>query len=214
MSLTDRLENCYSGIIHDVMQEMGFRDFTLPPDLRPLLPEQRLAGPAWTFSGAIKKGSDPYQTVYEWTGVLSRAPAGHVLVCQPNDSTIAHMGELSAETLKLKGVRGYIVDGGCRDSEFIVDIGFQVFCRYFTPRDVLNGWLPHGFEDPISIGDATINSGDYMLADRDGVVVLPAEAAEVIVNNAETAMATEDQVRAAILNGMDPQEAFVKFQKF
>ena len=38
-----------------------------------------------------------------------------VLVCQPNDGVIAHMGELSAETLKLRGVRGYVVDGGCRD---------------------------------------------------------------------------------------------------
>ncbi len=214
MSLTDRLDNCYSGIVHDVMQEMGFRDFTLPSELRPLLPAQRLAGPAWTFSGGIKEGSDPYQAVYEWTGVLSRAPAGHVLVCQPNDSSIAHMGELSAETLKLKGVRGYIVDGGCRDTDFIIELGFQVVCRYFTPRDVLNGWLPHGFEEPIAIGDATVNTGDYVLADRDGVVVLPARAAADIVTRAEQAIATEDKVRAAILEGMDPQAAFVKFQKF
>ena len=54
------------------------------------------------------------------------------------------MGELSAETLDLRGVRGYIVDGGCRDVEFIRRRDFPVWCRYTTPTDIVNalaaGW--------------------------------------------------------------------------
>ena len=54
-----------------------------------------------------------------WTGLLSKAPSGSVLVCQPNDDTLAHMGELSAETLKARGIRGYVVDGGNRTTDFV-----------------------------------------------------------------------------------------------
>jgi 4-hydroxy-4-methyl-2-oxoglutarate aldolase len=59
---------------------------------------------------------------------------------QPNDSTMSHMGEHSSETMHFRGIRGYIVDGGCRDSEFIKRIGFRVWCRYFTPIDIVGRW--------------------------------------------------------------------------
>ena len=95
-----------------------------------------------TVSGKVDPTADPHETLLGWTGLLSKARAGTVLICQPNDSTVAHMGELSAETLKLKGVRGYVADGGCRDVDFILKLGFPVWCRYFTPRDIVGYWLP------------------------------------------------------------------------
>ena len=52
------------------------------------------------------------------------------------------MGELSAETLQRRGVRGYIVDGGCRDIDFILKMGFPVFARFFTPSDIVARWMP------------------------------------------------------------------------
>jgi len=124
------------------------------------------------------------------------------------------MGELSAETLHLRGVSGYIVDGGCRDTEFILRLGFPVWCRYLTPRDVVAYWLPDGFEIPIRIGRVLIHNGDYALADRDGVVILPAQAAEEIVTRTEEIMGREDLVRKAILEGVDPQQAYLRYGKF
>ena len=47
------------------------------------------------------------------------------------------MGELSAETLQLRGIRGYIVDGGSRDMDFILKIDFPVWSKFYTPRDVV-----------------------------------------------------------------------------
>ena len=67
---------------------------------------------------------------------------------------------------------------------------------------------------PIRIGETDIHPGDYLLADRDGTGVLPQAGAEEIVTAAEAAMQTENKVRRAILDGMDPQEAYLKYGKF
>ena len=212
--LSDRLATCYTGAVHDVMRAMGFRDFVLPSEIRPVNPAQKLCGSIFTVSGHVETGADAHQTLLAWTGLLSRAPTDTVIACQPNDSTVAHMGELSAETLHLRGVRGYIVDGGCRDTEFILRLGFPVWCRYLTPRDVVGYWLPDGLEIPIRIGRVLIHNGDYALADRDGIVILPSQAAEEIILRTEETMSQENLVRKAILDGVDPQQAYLRYGKF
>lgn len=214
MSLSHRLEQCYSGAVFDVMRAMGHRNCVLPADIRPLDPMRRLAGPIFTISGHRDETLDDHQTLLEWTGLLSKAPANSVVVCQPNDNTMSHMGELSSETLLLRGIRGYIVDGGCRDSDFILRNGFRVFCKYFTPRDVVGAWIPDAFGEAITIGGVPINNGDYVIADRDGSVVIPAELAEEVTAESERVMNTESLVRKAILNGEDPQKAYLQFGKF
>ena len=67
---------------------------------------------------------------------------------------------------------------------------------------------------PIRIGSIAIRTGDHILADADGVVVLPQDKAAAIVAEAERVMAAENQVRKAILDGMDPQQAYLKYRKF
>jgi 4-hydroxy-4-methyl-2-oxoglutarate aldolase len=213
-SITERLEACYTGVVHDVMRAEGLRDFTLPPALRPILPEKSMAGPAFTILGKVDPRADAHQTLLAWTGLLSKAPAGCVWVDQPNDGVVAHMGELSAETLKNKGVRGCVTDGLIRDVNFLLTMGFQTWARGFTPRDIVGYWLPAAINVPIQIGDVAIQPGDYMLGDRDGLIRIPAGIAEDIVTTAERAMVTESKVRTAILAGVDPQEAYIKFGKF
>jgi 4-hydroxy-4-methyl-2-oxoglutarate aldolase len=214
MELVERLAQTHTGVVHDVMRAMGLRHFTLPPEIRPLFPEQVLAGVVATVSGRVDSMADAHDTLLGWTGLLSRARPDTVLICQPNDAAVAHMGELSAETLKLKGVRGYVADGGCRDVNFILKLGFPVWCRYFTPRDIVGYWLPDQFDQPIAIGEVTIRAGDLALGDRDGMVILPKDRAEEIVAAAETAIGTENLVRKAILEGVDPQEAYLRYGKF
>ena len=214
MDLVERLAKTYTGVVHDVMRAMGLREFTLPPDIRPLFPDQALAGVVATVSGRVDPSVTAHESLLGWTGLLSRAREDTVLICQPNDSTVAHMGELSAETLKRKGLRGYVADGGCRDVNFILELGFPVWCRYFTPRDIVGHWLPEAYDEPIRIGEVTIRAGDVVLGDRDGMVILPKDRAEEIVAAAETAIATENKVRTAILEGVDPQEAYLRYGKF
>lgn len=212
--LGNRLEKCYSGAVYDVLRQMGYPDQLLPESLRPLDLERSLAGPIFTVKGHVDTTIDGHETLLQWTGLLSKAPRGAVVICQPQDSTLAHMGELSSETFMLRGIRGYIVDGGCRDSSFILRIGFRVWCRYFTPRDVVGRWVPEAFGEKITIGGVAIRTGDYVMADRDGVVIIPREVISEVVEKVEEVLRTENKVRTAILQGMDPQEAYLQYRKF
>src|SRR3954469_14539472 len=178
---SERLAQCYTGVVHDVMRGMGLREFNLPPELRPLFPERRLAGPAFTVDGRVDPRADAHETLLAWTGLLSKARPGHIWVSQPNDRVVAHMGELSAETLAKKGVLGCVADGYVRDVEFLLAMGFQTWSRGFTPRDIVGYWLPRAVDVDIRIGDVTIAAGDYLLGDRDGLVRIPrAQVADVV----------------------------------
>ncbi|HCI86784.1 MAG TPA: methyltransferase [Dehalococcoidia bacterium] len=212
--MTERLAACYTGAVYDVMRETGYPNCVLPHEIRPLDDSKTLAGPIWTCSGRIDESISDDESLMGWTGLLSAAPAGTVLVCQPNDSTIAHMGELSAETLNHRGVLGYVVDGGNRDSEFIRKLGWPVFFRYFTPKDVVGKWKVESMGEPIVIGDIDISSGDWILADIDGVVVIPQSMIDSVVTRTEEIMSTESELRTMILNGMDPKEAYKKYRLF
>lgn len=210
----DQLRTCYTSVLHDVMRAMGLRDFTLPPRLRPLNPEGVLAGPAFTIEGRIVEGADAHQTLLEWTGLLSKCPAGHVWVAQPNNQIVAQMGELSAETLHRKGVLGVVTDGALRDTNFILRLGLPCWGTHYTPRDVVGLWLPTAVNQSIRIEDVTVNPGDWVHGDRDGMVVIPAAHLDEVIEKGVTAMATESKVRRAILDGMDPQDAYLKYGKF
>lgn len=210
----DRLKSCYTSVLHDVMRAMGLKDFTLPPRLRPLNPEGVLAGPAFTIEGRIVEGADAHQTLLEWTGLLSKCPAGHVWVAQPNNQIVAQMGELSAETLQRKGVLGVVTDGALRDTNFILKLGLPCWGTHYTPRDVVGLWLPSAVNQTIRIEDVTIHPGDWVHGDRDGMVVIPAAHLEEVIEKGVAAMATESKVRRAILDGMDPQDAYLKYGKF
>jgi 4-hydroxy-4-methyl-2-oxoglutarate aldolase len=145
---------------------------------------------------------------------LSKCPAGHVWVAQPNNQIVASMGELSAETLYLKGVLGVVTDGALRDTNFILKLGMPCWGTHYTPRDVVGLWLPTAIDETIRIEGVTVNPGDWVHGDRDGMVVIPAAHLDEVIEKGVAAMATESKVRRAILDGVDPQEAYLKYGKF
>jgi 4-hydroxy-4-methyl-2-oxoglutarate aldolase len=214
ITLADRLRGCYSGAVYDVLRAKGYVQQTLPQYIRPLNLQHKLAGPVFTIQGRRDDSLDAHQSLLKWCELLSKAPANTVLVCQPNDHTLAHMGELSSETLVYKKVLGYIVDGGCRDSAFIENLGFPVFCKYFTPVDVVAKWAATAFGEWVQIGEVTIHTGDYVLGDRDGIVIIPGAITEEVVQQTEEVLRTENLVRKAILQGIDPVAAYLRYGKF
>jgi regulator of RNase E activity RraA len=214
MTLADRLETCHSSVVHDVMKDMGLRIRVLPRDILGLEPWMKCAGPVFTVRGRPDPSLDKHSSLFEWAGLLSKAPAGHVVVCQPQDDIRALFGGLSAEALKIKGVRGYIVDGGCRDIHAIVEQRFPVFARYATPVDIVCAWRAEAFEEPVAVGGHVVLPDDMILADRDGIILIEAAAAEEVIAAAETKMTTEGEMVKAIRAGVDPQEAYMRYRVF
>ena len=136
-TLTERLAACYSGAVHDVLRAMGHEHIVLPPQIKSLAPGQKLAGPVWTVAGHIDRSKSRHDCLLGWCTLLAKAPAGHVVVCQPHNHEVALMGELSAQTLAARGVLGYVVDGGSRDTDLVLEQGFPVFCSFLTPSDIV-----------------------------------------------------------------------------
>jgi regulator of RNase E activity RraA len=213
-TLTDRLRACYTGAVHDVLRTMGHDRIVLPPSIKAIAPGTRLAGPVWTVSGHIDRTKSRHECLLGWCTLLSKAPPGHVVVCQPNTHEIALMGELSAQTLQARGVLGYVVDGGSRDTDLVLAQGFPVFCAFLTPADIVERWIPDRFAEPVTIGDVTVVAGDYLLGDRDGIVIIPREVADEAVTKTEAVIATESEMRRALIGGMDPVDAYNRFGKF
>jgi len=213
-TLARRLGACYTGAVHDVLRMMGHERVVLPSSIKPLDPSLKLAGPVWTVSGHLDRTKTRHDTLLGWCTLLSKAPAGHVVVCQPHNHEVALMGELSAQTLAARGVLGYVVDGGSRDTELVLAQRFPVWCSFLTPSDIVARWVPDSYGAPIDIGGVTIATGDFLLADRDGVVIVPKAIADEVVTRTEEVVSTESEMRKALVGGMDPVEAYNRFGKF
>ncbi len=213
-NLTERLRACYTGAVHDVLRIMGHERVVLPHAIKPLDPTQKLAGPVWTVSGHVDRTKSRHETLLGWCTLLSKAPRGHVVVCQPNNHEVAMMGELSAQTLAARGVLGYVVDGGSRDTSLVLEQRFPVWCSFLTPSDIVARWIPDAYGAPVDIGGVTISTGDWLLADRDGVVIVPKAIAEEVVLRTEEVVSTESDMRKALVGGMDPVDAYNTYGKF
>src|SRR5881296_3775812 len=145
-NLPRRFARIYTAAITDVMDEMGLQRQTLPAAIQPLLPDMRAAGYAFTARGRARKSgpSERDATLRQFLKMLGAVPADSVLVLAANDNVAAHFGELSAEWLRSRRVRGAVIDGATRDAAYISRIGFPTFVRYRTPQDsvppIVSGW--------------------------------------------------------------------------
>ncbi len=215
LNLIQRLANIpYTGALSDILDERGFRNQVLPPEIQSLEPGTTLAGRALTILGEPSLNMDPETIFLPFLRMLGDVRPGDVLVSEPRDSAAAHLGELSSETAKFRGARGAVIDGGARDTDYIRKLGFPLFARYKTPRDIAGRWRLVDYNVPIKIGAVHINPGDFILGDQDGVIVIPRAEAEEVITLAEQVVATENQVRKAILEGVHPVDAFNQFGRF
>ena len=212
--LTERLSKCYASAVHDVLREKGFGNCVLPPEIQALKRGQKLFGEIYTVSGHIDYTLSRHESLLLWSQVLSKVPTKKVIVCQPNTHSVALMGELSARALMVKETKGYLMDGHCRDVEEIIEAKFPVFCRLSTAADIVERWKYDTLGMPITIGSVTICSGDFIIADMDGAVIIPKEVAEKVITKTEEVMFTKSEMRKAILSGIDPEQAYLKFKKF
>jgi 4-hydroxy-4-methyl-2-oxoglutarate aldolase len=203
-----------AAALADVMDDLGLREQVLPPSIAPLAPGARVAGQAFTVEGRPSDHGDWDAAIRKTLAMLGAVPAHHVAVYQCHHERSAHFGELSATSLASRGVAGCVIDGGCRDVRLIEAIGFPVFARFVTPEDSTWRWEVTATQVPITVGTVRVEPGDWVVGDEDGVVVVPAAAAERVLVAAEAKVGTENLVRDAVRSGMTPLEAFERYGTF
>jgi 4-hydroxy-4-methyl-2-oxoglutarate aldolase len=215
-NLPRRFARIYTAAITDVMDEMGLPRQTLPAAIQPLDPRMRAAGYAFTARGRPHRGSarDRDQTLRRFLAMLGAVPADSVLVLATHDNMAAHFGELSASWFRVRKVRGAVIDGATRDTAAIVRMGFPTFVRYRTPQDSVPRWRVADWGQPLTIGGVRVGLGDVVVADLDGVVVVPRRAAHEVLGRCEKLVGTENKVRVAVRRGTTPLAAYQQFGSF
>lgn len=212
--MRERFAAVPTAALVDVMDDHGLREQALPPSIRALAREMRLAGQAFTVEGRPSDHDDWDAAIRKTLAMLGAVPAGCVAVYQCHHERSAHFGELSATSLASRGVAGCVIDGGCRDVRLVEELGFPVFTRFVTPEDSTWRWEVTATQVPIDIGTVRIEPGDWVVGDEDGVVVVPASAADEVLRAAEEKVGTENEIRKAVREGMSPLEAYDRYGTF
>lgn len=167
--------------VSDAMEQLyGQRNY-MGHDMRPL-GVAKFAGPAVTVllkREEHKEGSAASQGMLD---AIDEAPAGSVYVMAvENGADFAGIGALMATAMKVRGLAGAVIDGSVRDTPQIQRLQFPVFSRGIVPSTTINHYRFGGRNVPVICAGVTVNANDIIVADMDGVVVVPrSKAAEVL----------------------------------
>lgn len=215
-ALPRRFARIYTAAVTDVLDELGLTRQTLPAAIQPLAPDMRLAGYAFTVRGRPHRTTPRERdaVLRRFLAMLGAVPPDSVLVVAAHDTVAAHFGELSAEWLRGRRVRGAVIDGSTRDAAQIARLRFPTFVRFRTPQDSVPRWRVSDWGQPVTIGGVRVALGDVVVADLDGVVVVPRRVAHEVLARCERLVGTENRVRTAVRRGMPPLTAYETYGAF
>jgi len=201
--------------VADVLDELGLTEQGLSGDFVPFpATAGKLAGWAYTIRGQM--------VPYEGTGDAAKMDAANgmgpdeVSVWSGDGHGICYFGELIALGMKEAGSVGALVSGGIRDIRWIGEMGFPVYARYRTPVQSIGRWRVTACQESVYMPGATsewvrVMPGDFILGDEDGVIVIPQDVTETVLERAETLTATERRIRADVSAGLSLQQALQKY---
>jgi 3-hexulose-6-phosphate synthase/6-phospho-3-hexuloisomerase len=175
--------------ISDAMQKRGEMKGMLPRISR----KAKMVGRALTVKTADGDWAKPVEAI-------DRAKKGDVIVIDVGGGPTAVWGELASWSAKVKGVAGVVIDGAARDIDTILDIGFPVFSRFVTPK----AGEPKGHGEiasEIECGGQLVRTGDWIVGDENGVIVIPQEIAVEIANRSLDVLERENRIREEIKRG-------------
>jgi 4-hydroxy-4-methyl-2-oxoglutarate aldolase len=208
----------FTAVVGDILDTMGYLHQFLPPRLRPVRDDMVVLGRAMPVLeadhfGAVVQGQNPLTA--KPFGLMFRAlddlKPHEVYICTGSSPRYALWGGLmSTRAIHLKAA-GAVLDGYCRDTNEILELNFPTFCMGSFAQDQGPRGKVVDYRVPIEIEGVAIRPGDIVYGDRDGVLVIPSEAADEAIAKAFEKVSTENRVRTAIQNGMSTVEAFETF---
>lgn len=208
LRMLKRLGRLYPAVVSDCLDRIGYRRQVMRPHIRPLYPEARMAGFAMTVHcievDALPARADDYYKG-ELQAVDSLRP-GDVMVVSTCDGS--YWGELLATASRYRGAVGIVADAYTRDTARLIEMAFPTFAAGISACDSLGRIDIDEVQVPIECGGVSVRPDDLLLADVDGVVVVPAEVADEAITRAEEKVSGEDLVREKLAEGMPAWDAF------
>lgn len=166
----------------------------LDPAIKPIDPAMKIAGPALTVD--VPAGDN----LALHMAIAKAAPGSVLVVDYKSHMDVAVTGDIMALAAQQRGLAGMVIDGAVRDADEITRIGLPVFARGLSIRGpAKNG--PGSVGKPVQLGAVSVASGDIVVGDRDGVVVLAADGWPQALEAARQREAREAEVRGKLLDG-------------
>lgn len=200
----------YTPVVGDILDELGHYHQFLPQHVRPMTDDMTVVGRAMTvlMVDVFSPQNKPFGRLTE---ALDQLEPGDVYIAAGGLARCAYWGELLTATARTRGATGAVVDGWHRDTPQILDQSWPVFSRGAWAQDSSVRTQVIDYRCPIEMGQVTIHNGDVVFGDIDGVVVIPKDLTDEVIERALIKASGEKQVRVAIEDGMSATEAFATF---
>ncbi len=200
-----------SALVCDILDALGLHFQAFRPDIAALEQGTRLIGRAFTVS-AMEVDEEPAMRYVGLLKALDAVTAGDVVVLASGRTERSAMwGELLSNSCSTRGALGTVTDGYARDTAQTRELGYPLFARGSLPLDIHGRCEVVGHGQPVVIDQVVISPGDLIVADDDGVAVVPATIVSSVVEQAAIKADGENSFRDAVRGGLSASEAFDRF---
>ncbi len=195
--------------VSDALDQLGLEG--APLGLLPLWPGcPKIAGPVMTMKlvppvGSRNKEDSPVEGTLRAIG--AGAPGAVLVIDHGGRTDVNSFGGIAAWSAFHRGLVGVVIDGVTRDVDEMKPAGFPAWGRGVVQQSIRGRCSFGGYGAAVTIGGVSVNPGDYLLADDNGVVVIPGARIEEAVSLAASRLGTEERIKAAIARGVDPLAA-------